>query len=271
MRVASPSVAVAPDPNDLRRLTDDAGRILASYVVERHGEAVWADWLELADGVSPDEVLPMALRDLAGQRVSAPVALGRLLADAGGRAGRHVHVMRRSVHRGEPAVSAPPAVAGVRLEPVSRNAGALAPAMFAAYRPGHPDFEPGDEAPAHAVARLLPILSGEEIGPLLGCSRLGVTAGGRVAGAALLTDAPGRSPHGGPWVAELFRDPAHPGLGAALLHEALSAADDDGHATVGLAVTEGNPARGLYERAGFDLVSSWLNVFLPTRAAVTRA
>ena len=82
-------------------------------------------------------------------------------------------------------------------------------------------------------------------------------------GAALVNDNPPRPPFGGPWLAELFREPGHRGVGGALLRSALHAAAQDGHATVQLAVTEGNPAQGLYEALGFRVVTSTLTVELP--------
>ena len=56
---------------------------------------------------------------------------------------------------------------------------------------------------------------------------------------------------------ELFRHPAHRGIGRALLERALALVDGP---ALGLMVTEGNPARALYEALGFRLVHTALVV-----------
>jgi hypothetical protein len=48
-----------------------------------------------------------------------------------------------------------------------------------------------------------------------------------------------------------------------LVRRSLGAAAVSGVAEVGLSVTEGNPARRVYERLGFDLVRSTLTVAVP--------
>ena len=71
-------------------------------------------------------------------------------------------------------------------------------------------------------------MAGEVIGPLLGCSRVALTADGYV-GAALVFDPAGEPPLGVPWVGELFRHPDAPsGVGASLLAATLDQARDDG-------------------------------------------
>jgi GNAT superfamily N-acetyltransferase len=78
-----------------------------------------------------------------------------------------------------------------------------------------------------------------------------------VAGAILIGTLPGDPPLNGPWIIELFRHPAHRGVGRALLERALAIAPVP---ALGLMVTEGNPARRLYEALGFRRVVSFLVV-----------
>jgi GNAT superfamily N-acetyltransferase len=107
---------------------------------------------------------------------------------------------------------------------------------------------------------------------LLPCSRIAVAADGTVVGAALVCDMPGAgAPFGGPWIGELFRDPDHHGAGRALLQHAVRQAVLDGLDALGLVVTEGNPARALYERSGFKLVRTFLNVDVPVQTAAVGA
>jgi GNAT superfamily N-acetyltransferase len=133
----------------------------------------------------------------------------------------------------------------------------LIPSHQAAYRPDHPDYHVSRD---HAsIGRLL---RGELVGPLLPASRMAVVDG-RIAGAVILNDFPGEPPYAGPWVSEVFRDPAFPGIGRELLRGALVAAAADGLPALGLAVTGGNPAIGLYEDEGFRTVREDISVTLP--------
>ena len=89
-----------------------------------------------------------------------------------------------------------------------------------------------------------------------------VLRGGRVVAAILVGGFPGEPPYAGPWVMELFRDPAHPGTGRPLLERALHRVAAAGLPALGLAVTDGNPAIGLYEAIGFRRVLSARSVDL---------
>jgi GNAT superfamily N-acetyltransferase len=146
---------------------------------------------------------------------------------------------------------------GYRLTHVDRPAADLLEAYRAAFPPSHVDHR--DEPPARSLEELESHLSGREFGPLLHGSGLAVVADGTVVGAILLGVLPGDPPLSGPWVIEVFRHPDHRGVGRALLERALALADVP---TLGLMVTEGNPARRLYEGLGFRLVTTALVVQL---------
>jgi GNAT superfamily N-acetyltransferase len=147
-----------------------------------------------------------------------------------------------------------PGPPGVTFEGVGRRPEELVDAFASAYPPSHVDAIPGWD-PAAEEAR---IMDGRECGPLLPSTRFAV-AGGRVIGAVLITYAPGNMLlPAGPLVADLFRhaDPRWRGLGAALLRRACAAAAADGHDTLDLQVTGGNPALRVYKALGFRLVAT---------------
>jgi GNAT superfamily N-acetyltransferase len=190
------------------------------------------------------------LRELGGWTVVAPVELARALIEAGARQRRHATLMTHSL-RDVPAEIDPCVV------PLTVGADELLPAHRAAYRPDHPDWEFAQD-----VSAIGKLLLGELVGPLLACSRMAIVDG-RVVGAVIVNGFPGEPPHAGPWVSELFRDPAHRGTGRALLRGALTAAAADGLPALGLVVSGGNPAAGLYRDEGFRVVREDISVDVP--------
>lgn len=247
---------------DREALRDAAGRAVATFVPGTRDGLPLADDVAVAPGVALADVAAAAEASLGGHIVGAAVDLGELLVARGATARRRVVVMTRDLR---PAVAPVTPAAGVSVAPAGATApDALLDAYIAAYPPGHPDHRPGLGRDGERE-ELRELMAGEVIGTQLACSRIAV-AGGEEVGAALLYDHRGVPPLGGPWVGELFRHPDAPaGTGAALLASALSAARAGGMATVGLVVTEGNPARRLYERAGFVERQRLFAVLLPPR------
>jgi GNAT superfamily N-acetyltransferase len=188
---------------------------------------------------------------MRGWIVVAPVALARALIEAGATERRRARLMTHDLR-------VVPAEADPRVMALTADAQELLPAHRAAYGPDHPD---------HAIASgpdpIGRLLSGELVGPLLAASRMAVVEG-RVVGAAILNHFPGEPPHAGPWVSELFRDPAVPGIGRALLRGALTAAAADGLPALGLVVSAGNPAGELYLEEGFRTVREDISVIVPS-------
>ena len=127
----------------------------------------------------------------------------------------------------------------------------LLPVYLAAFAPGHPDrhgARRGRHAPRRGVIR--------QAGGLLAGSGLAIEDG-RVVGAILIgtiTEAP--PPFGGPWIMEVFSTAR--GAGRALLERALHRSTG----SLGLAVTEGNPADRLYESLGFRRIFTAYSVDL---------
>jgi GNAT superfamily N-acetyltransferase len=226
-----------PDParRDHRLLTDAQGRTIGAFVPgERDGRPL-ADLFEHA--VSPADAVPAILAELPGWRIAGDEALGDALIGAGARPVRHAHVYTHELE----AIPSPG-----EGEPLGqRTVADLAPVFAAAFGRGHVD---GARDPHSSLHHLLD-------GELLDAGGVLVREG-RVVAAILVATFPGEPPYAGPWVMELFRDPAHPGTGRPLLERALHRAKAAGLPALGLAVTDGNPAIGLYEAVGFRRVLS---------------
>jgi GNAT superfamily N-acetyltransferase len=231
-------------------LLDADGAPVARYDAGMRGRTPIADLFDREPGVSAERAAAAALAQLRGWRIAGDEAVGRALLAAGGRKVRHGHLYSYAFRR-RPTWEAPP---GIRLTDIDRPAADLVPARLAAYPPEHPDrhLMPDDNA-----AELHALIYGGEFGPLLRGSGLAL-AGDAVVGAIILGTIPGDPPRNGPWIIDIFRDPAYRGVGRALLARALALAEVD---ALGLIVTDGNDAaRRLYEALGFDLVSSALVV-----------
>jgi GNAT superfamily N-acetyltransferase len=243
-------VPVVEGPGKRRVLLDAAGTPVGRYEHDERGGVVYADLFVREPGVSAERTAAAVTADLGGMRIAGDEALGRALIAKGGRVIRHAHLMTHDLAERPPEPHAP----GIRLTDVDRHAADLLDAYRAAYPPGHIDHR--DEPLERSRSDLDGYLAGTEFGPLLPGSGLAL-AGDAVVGAILIGTLPGDPPLGGPWVIELFRHPAHRGAGRALLERALALA---GGPALGLMVTEGNPARRLYESLGFRLAHTALVV-----------
>jgi GNAT superfamily N-acetyltransferase len=138
----------------------------------------------------------------------------------------------------------------------------LAPVLNAAYGPGHPDPRPPDDV-ASAVA--LRDLTDDPDNPLIADASSVAVVDDRPAGAALVVRSEHITQWHGPWLMNVFRDPASPvrGIGPAMIVHALRTLAANGESTLGLAVTVTNPALRLYHRLGFSPdLEAWL-VVLP--------
>ncbi|MBD3136310.1 GNAT family N-acetyltransferase [Microbispora bryophytorum] len=237
-----------------RRMPGPGGVPVFSYLEGVRDGRPWAYAIEDVGRGAADAITSR----MPGWAVSAPVDLGQALLDRGARLLRHMHVMRCDLPLARPVTDTAPD--GFLIVPCDRPPAEILPAWFAAYPPGHPDHRPRDPEKA-LQEELVPLLGGEEIGPLLSCSVLAVRDGspgtGEVVGGVLVTGS-----NRGPWIADVFRHPDRSprGLGALMLSVTLARAGAAGLDGMGLAVTEGNPARHVYERLGFHVVETVMTV-----------
>jgi GNAT superfamily N-acetyltransferase len=240
----------------------DGDRLVLVFTLEealRSGRP-WADVAWRPPDVPPDLAADAALSALGGYAFSTVDApLVEALAARGGTEMRHAHTMTHSLDA-VPEVTLPANAEISRLtrELLDADANDLAVVILAAYPPEHPDHEHVDRDVA--ARELRAFAAGEILGPFLDVSTV-ATVDGRLAGACIVVDRGGDPPDGGPWIVDVFRDPAFDarGLGAALIAVALRNCRDAGLPGLGLAVTHANAqAYGVYRRLGFaDSVEAW--------------
>lgn len=241
------------------------GEAVADYRVGDRGGRPAALDLRRRGGVAPAVVADGVVAALPGWVVAADVEVAQCLVAAGGRAGRHLHGYAYDLGRD---VDVDVAAAEVAVGFGTRPVGAVSwhelyDMWVAAYPPGHPDHvEPVEPR------GLAGLFEGDVLGPLLACGAVAFDDG-RPVGAVIVNDAEVI----GPWVGEVFRDAGarYAGLGARLLRYVLARAARDGVSKIGLAVTEGNPARRVYERIGFRQTGTVLYVLVPGGGALKGA
>ena len=243
-------------------LTDASGRPVLRFVRTTRDGLPAADLVVPAGGVSDEQVASAALDAFAGWAVAGSVALGQLLLSRGATALRHAHVMSRDlvVHPADPSwAEEQPVSAALSVTPAPLEPRAYLELVEAAYPPGHPDHEPRSEQDRLATD-IRPLLDGS-LGPLLDASSVVLEAPARMVACCLVND----FPNSGPWVTDVARlpEPAYAGLGALLLRRALARLTAEGRPTIGLAVSDGNPAQRTYERLGFVEILESMTVRLP--------
>lgn len=252
--------ALAQDPfahwGDRTPLLDDEGGLglVFSLAESTRGGRPWADGVWRPGSVPTAAAADLVESALAGHVVStSDVDLVAELRRRGAAEVRHAHVMS---HRLDPLPRVEPP-AGLVVGPLSaddlrRHADELGAIGVRAYPPEHPDHE-FDEVAA-AVRELHDIADGVVLGPYLGVSSV-ARFGDAVVGCCLVVDRPGVAPEGGPWIIDVFRDPAAgvKRVGATLIAASLAAARMAGLPSVSLAVSHSNAnALALYLALGFD-------------------
>ncbi len=249
---------------DRTPLHDEHGQLVLVFSLAsgtRDGRP-WADVAWRPPSVRVDLASDLALHALAGHAIStSDKHLVDALTSAGATELRHAHTMSH------PLLVVPEAHpgSGVAVEPLSasqlqRHGQRLAELSYAAYRVGHPDH--AHDTVAAVVEELRAIGRGELLGGYLDRLSRVAFVDGDIVGACLLVDrdeAP--PPDGGPWVIDIFRDPASQvrGIGTALLTDVVAAARLEAAPGVSLVVSHANDhARRLYRALGFeDADASW--------------
>ncbi len=260
-----PAAAPHPAVDEGPGLLAVDGRPVLSYRFARQ-EAPAAD--EAVPLASLEVVVPAVLDQLSSWWLTSPdEALNGALLAAGATVVRHAHCYTFPLVEadGAPVRPDPPELPpGLTIGPITRTPEELVPLVMAAYPADHVDHQGDDPAVEESELRLL--LAGELVGPFLPGASAEITDGdGEVVAAVIVNRAGGEPPLGGPWVSQVLRQPGDrwAGLGALALRHAMAALAAAGETSLGLAVTEGNPARRVYERLGFRLVSSHRKLAIP--------
>ncbi|HEU0132689.1 MAG TPA: GNAT family N-acetyltransferase [Mycobacteriales bacterium] len=233
-------------------LRDAGGTPVADYFTAP-GERTWV--VVTALHAAPEEAAAAVVAAFAGSRVvtdddafaDALLARGGVLRRRG-----HDYAFDLATVPPECADARPPE--GFALAPVG-DPDALVAAHEAAYPPEHRDHE----ADLDHTADVRAMVGGEILGPLAREASWQVSDADGPCGALLVVDRPaGPQGEAALWVVDVFVHPRHrgQGLGAVLLRRGLAGGAAAGHRRMGLVVTDGNPARGVYEALGFVHVKS---------------
>ncbi|MET8161728.1 GNAT family N-acetyltransferase [Sphaerisporangium sp. NPDC005289] len=246
------------DPADSLLSADDGTVLARLRIRDDDGERV-AGQVRPLPRAALNHVATQARRDLAGLRLDTPDdGLADALVATGLKLRRAATDMRHDL------VDIPAPVA----LPTGWSLGVpgwdddLAEGLAAAYGPDHPDgaWQTRDTEQIRAMFD-----DGQPVSPLLPASARLVGPDGRSTGHVLCAGPVPWTDDVCAWVLNLALAPRAQGrgLGQALLTHALHGAREAGLPAVGLSVADGNPARRMYDNAGFQPLTRVLSVLLP--------
>ncbi|MEH1099429.1 GNAT family N-acetyltransferase [Micromonospora sp. CPCC 205561] len=246
------------DRADSLLLADDGTALARLRVRDEAGERVAAAVAPLP-GAARERLAEQARRDLAGFRLeTADDGLVDALVAGGLRLHRAATDMRHDLGQVPAPVALP---AGWSLGSPGWDED-LAVALAAAYGPEHPD---GPWRAGHSEQVRAMFDGGEPVPPLLSaCARL-MDPDGHSAGHVLCAGPVPWTADVCAWILNLAVAPRAQGrgFGRALLTHAMRGAYEAGLPAVGLSVVDGNPARRIYDGAGFRPLVRVLSVLLP--------
>ena len=255
--------------NERRVLTDERGPVLRYVEEQREGTPI-ADLAHVVSGRSVSEAAAVACARLPGWLLSTDdLALAGRLVMAGAKPRRHAVIMQCDLRAPTPMASLVPHLRLVPL-PTTRTDAAWArilPSWRAAFPEDHPDHFAGDDRTA--IQFVMRLVDGSELGPMHRSTTLLVDDAGVPVAGIIVNIRQKDPPWGGPWISDLWRDPAlrGSGVGPMLLSRAKGLLAEDGHVCLGLAVSAGNAARRTYLTEGFHTVLESQTVLLPGSGA----
>ncbi len=245
---------------DELELTGGDGAVLGTARVDPDEEPFPRAVVQAAVDAPIADLADAARCALPGHRlIVASAALAEALADRGLTLVRAASIMALSLPVSSPGAPVP----DVELRALQDTPDDYGEIMRRAYPPDHPDHEHGDATPEGAAATIRGYLSGEIVGPVIAEASAEARLDGLLVGVNVVSEMPDDDEfEGGPWITDLFVDPSAQGrgVGKALLGHAIEQLTALGRPTLGLAVTPGNPARGLYESLGFVVLGTRWNL-----------
>jgi GNAT superfamily N-acetyltransferase len=225
------------------------GRVVGDATIDPTAEPLPRALLTSRPDASPPEVADAVVEGLKGHRLSIrEEELAEALVARGAELVRASWLMVLPL----PAVVDAPEV---DLRPLRDAADEYGEVMWRAYPPDHPDHEMMDATPADAATTVRGYLSGKIVGPLMPDASVEAwSADGELAGICVISRMQGDGEYeGSPWVTDVCVLPSAQGqgLGRAMLVHAIRRLSEAGEHALGLAVTQGSPARRLYDTLGF--------------------
>ena len=253
-------------PLDWKALADADGPVLR-YVPELRDGAPIADLASVTPHRTTKAAATAALAQLPGWLLATDdLSLAGCLVKLGAKPRRHAVVMQCDLRIPTTELEPDPRFTLRPLPDTTdpRAWASILPRWRAAFPPDHPDHFDGDDPLAIAFLRRL--IDGSELGPLHRSTTLLADESGTPVAGIMVNVRSQDPPMGGPWVADIWRDPAlrGTGVGTVLINHAKTLLALDGYAALGLAVTAGNPARASYQAQGFRTVTESQTVLLPS-------
>ena len=253
--------------HERRVLTDEHGPVLRYLEEQREGTPI-ADLAHVVSGRTVTEAAAAACARLPGWLLSTDdLGLASRLVKAGAKPRRHALVMQCDLRVPTASTALDP---HLRLHPLPTTGtdGAWAqilPSWRAAFPEDHPDHFAGDDRTA--VQFVMRLVDGSELGPMHRSTTLLIDDDCRPLAGIIVNIRQKDPPWGGPWISDLWRDPALHGtkVGPMLLSHVKRLLAEDGHVCLGLAVSAGNAARRTYLTEGFRTVLESQTVLLPGR------
>lgn len=250
----------------LQTVHDGDGRGIARFLRSERDRQPCADLLERTGGSAAEVAAALSNACPGWLAATEDAELVTALLEAGATARRHAFVLELDLAAASTRPSASPPV-GVELVPLRHVPDGLVDVVLAAYPRGHPDFR--QRRWQETLEELRDYVFGRAGWTRLPSSVVALLDGEPVGAAIINRHAVPTWPEPIAWITELFRvpDPKLRGLGGAMLDAAVTASRAHSDiAAVGLSVTAGNAARGLYESRGFREVQESWTVRLPVRS-----
>jgi hypothetical protein len=247
---------------DRTPLYDEDGRLVlvGTPTADANSGRTWVDGVWRPDDVPVSVAVERITDAFPGCALStSDASLVEGLLDVGAEKLRHAHSLSHDLSD----LPEDPVREDLRVETVDAAglhalAGDVGPVLLAAYPPDHPDHR--HDTIEDTVIAVHRVADGEVLGPLLDSTTIAWNTATLV-GACLIVEREGTPPDGGPWVLDVFRDPASlvSGVGSTMLVGALRAVGTAGLPGLSLVVSHENTrAHRLYRRLGFvDVSESW--------------